>query len=47
LPVRITARLGPQIEFVTKQSRNSMPSAASRSMLGVSLTIDPYAPTAW
>jgi hypothetical protein len=36
LPVRIVARLGPQIELVTRQRSNRIPSRASRSMCGVS-----------
>jgi hypothetical protein len=49
LPVRITARLGAQIEFVTNAFRKSIPSRASLSMFGVGLTCasgPPYAPTA-
>ena len=49
LPVRITARLGPQIEFVQKLFRKSIPSLASRSMFGVGSTtsnLPPYAPIA-
>jgi hypothetical protein len=43
LPVRIAARLGVQIEFVTKQLENRIPSAPMRSMFGVLLIFDPYA----
>ena len=46
-PVRIDARLGVQIEFVTKVLRNSMPSRARRSICGVSFTREPYAEIAW
>ena len=35
----ITARLGPQIEFVTNARSNRMPSFASRSMFGVLLRL--------
>ncbi len=45
-PVRIVARLGAQIELVTNAFSKSMPSAASRSMFGVRLIIEPYAETA-
>ena len=41
LPVRITARLGAQIELVTKALRNSMPSLARRSRFGVVLITEP------
>src|SRR5262249_27499217 len=43
LPVMIAARLGVQIELVTKQFSNFMPSLASRSMLGVLISLLPYA----
>ena len=43
VPVRIDARLGVQIEFVTNVLRNSIPSRARRSMFGVSFTREPYA----
>ena len=46
-PVSTVARLGAQMELVTKALAKSMPSAASRSMLGVSFKTDPYAETAW
>ena len=35
VPVRITARLGAQIELVQKQLSKRMPSFAMRSRLGV------------
>ena len=47
LPVRMTARLGAQIEFVTSARSNRIPSRAMRSMLGVWLIIEPYALMAW
>src|ERR671912_751183 len=47
LPVRIVARLGVQIEFVTNALRNSIPSCAIRSMFGVLLIRDPYALIEW
>jgi hypothetical protein len=43
----MTARLGPQMELVTKQFSNRIPSEAMRSMLGVLLRFDPYALIAW
>ena len=42
-PVRITARLGAQIEFVTNALSNRIPPAAIRSMFGVTFRFDPYA----
>ena len=36
LPVSTVARLGPQIELVTRQRSKRIPSRAIRSMLGVS-----------
>ena len=50
LPLRITARLGPQMELEQKLFSNSIPSLASLSMTGVGLTdfSQPlYAPMAW
>jgi hypothetical protein len=47
LPVRIVARLGAQIELAQKQLSKRTPSAAIRSMLGVSLITEPYALMAW
>ncbi len=38
---------GAQIEFVTTALSKRIPPAASRSMFGVSLMADPYAPIAW
>ena len=46
LPVRIAARLGVQIELVTKQFSNFIPSFANLSMFGVLIKRLPYAPTA-
>src|SRR5262245_56249591 len=43
LPVRIAARLRVQIELVTKQFSNFIPSFANRSMFGVLLMWLPYA----
>ena len=38
LPLRITARLGPQMELEQKLFSNNIPSLASLSMTGVGLT---------
>ena len=38
LPVSTVARLGPQIELVTRQRSKRIPSLASRSMCGVSIS---------
>src|SRR5687767_5181997 len=43
LPVSTVARLGVQMELVTKQLSKRIPSRAMRSMLGVWLIFDPYA----
>ena len=40
-PVRMAARLGVQIELVTKTLSNRMPSRARRSMFGVAFTREP------
>ena len=45
-PVRIAARLGVQMEFVTNTLVSTAPSRARRSMFGVWFTCDPYAPMA-
>jgi hypothetical protein len=42
-PVNSVARLGVQIELVTKEFVNLTPSAASRSRFGVLFTLEPYA----
>src|SRR5688572_4992866 len=42
-PVNNVARLGVQIELVTKEFVNLTPSAASRSRFGVLFTLEPYA----
>ena len=39
--VQEVAREGPQIELVQKQLRKSAPSLAIRSMLGVSISLEP------
>jgi len=47
--VRMHARLGVQMEFTAKQFSNSMPSFASRSIVGVGFSFAnrlPYAPMA-
>jgi len=46
-PVRMAARLGVQIELVTKTLSRRMPSRARRSMFGVTFTREPYALMAW
>ena len=50
LPVKITARLGVQIEFVTNAASKRAPSLASRSRFGVEISLLSYAlsaGTAW
>jgi hypothetical protein len=46
LPVSTTARLGVQIEFVTKAWSKRIPPRASRSRCGVWFTLEPYTPIA-
>jgi hypothetical protein len=46
IPVRIEARDGVQIELVQKHASKRMPPRAIRSMWGVALSCEPYAPIA-